>query len=134
LPIRQSQAFAQQLRNLFRIKTGFKFAGKPRVCRPTPMRYRRQQCRPGLTEANGFMASGLPSALLNLVLSNGPIDDLLGVLVPVQFFAAPVRLGRHNTHQRMREAMIDSGVRLRARLHRLKPVHQMTHIVIVRAK
>ena len=59
------------------------------------------------------------------------IHDLLVVRIPVQFFAAPIGLGRHDTNQRMREAMIDSGVRLRARLHRLKPVHQMTYIVIV---
>src|ERR1019366_3823552 len=76
----------------------------------------------------------LPSAFLRRVLSDRTIDDLLVVWIPVQFFAAPVGLGRHDAHQRMREAMIDSGVRLGARLHRLKPVHQMNYVVIVRAK
>src|ERR1700735_1429538 len=66
--------------------------------------------------------------------SDGTVDDLFTVRVPVKFPAAPVGLGRHDAHQCMREAMIDSGVRLRACLHRLKPVHQMTYVVIVRPR
>jgi len=62
------------------------------------------------------------------------LDDLLAVWIPVEFFAAPVGLSRHDADQRMREAMIDGGVWLSARLHRLKPVHKMAYIVVIRPR
>src|ERR1035438_799791 len=95
---------------------------------PNPLPHCREACSMTPLAAWHSMASShpaLPSAFLGGVLSDRTIDDLFMARVPVQFFAAPVGLGRHDAHEGMREAMIDSGVRVCARLHRLKPIHQI---------
>jgi hypothetical protein len=67
----------------------------------------------------------------NLSGSNRLIVNLLTLWVPVQPFATPVRLRSHDAHYGVGETIVDGGIGLLTRLHRLQPVHQVGNIVIV---
>jgi hypothetical protein len=74
-----------------------------------------------------------PSLSLDSRVLHRTVHDLLVHGIPIKAFAGPIRLGRHDADDGMREAMIYGGIGLLARLHRLQPIHEVADVVIVRA-